>query len=60
MENSEKSAMLLLVFVIIVGWQVPVLTSEDGMGLIGKGEAGVSTIFVHQDFSGDESYNCFM
>ena len=55
-ENSEKSAMLLLVFVIIVGWQVPVLTSEDGMGLIGKGEPGVSTFFVHQHFSGDKSY----
>ena len=58
-ENSEKSAMLLLVFVIIVGWQVLVLTSEDGMGLIGKGEPGVSTIFVHQDFSGDESCDSF-
>ena len=50
----------MLVFVIIVGWQVSVLTSEDGAGLIGKREPGVSTIFVHQDFSGDESYNCFM
>ena len=42
-----------------VGLQVPVLTSEDGAGLIGKGEEGVTTIFVHQDFSGDKSYDSF-
>ena len=51
--------MLLLVFLIKVGLQVAVVTSEDGAGLIGKG-GRVSTIFVHQDFSGDKSYDSFI
>ena len=37
---------------MIVPSQVAVLTSEDGVGLIGK-RGGVTTIFVHEHFSGE-------
>ena len=37
---------------MIVPSQVAVLTSEDGAGLIGK-RGGVTTIFVHEHFSGE-------
>ena len=35
-----------------VSSQVPVLSSEDGAGFIGK-RGGVTTIFVHEHFSGE-------
>ena len=44
--------MLLLLFVMKVSSQVPVLSSEDGAGFIGK-RGGVTTIFVHEHFSGE-------